>query len=153
MNRDDDQQLWDLLGQAAEPRVSSFFARNILRQIRQDPPAGSWLRLRILVPAFGGAVIVIAAAIFLRSSPVPEKRVPREPDRLVATQVPKRAPQPLTQIEKPAPQPEPEVKIDSQGNEPEAPAEIDAQDYEVVANLDDLLVLYETSLWDENSSL
>ena len=32
-------------------------------------------------------------------------------------------------------------------------AQIDQQDYEVVQNLDDLMVMYETSLWDENSRL
>jgi len=35
MQREDDQQLWDLLGRTAEPKLSPFFARNVLREIRQ----------------------------------------------------------------------------------------------------------------------
>ena len=43
MKRDDDQELWDLLGQAAEPKISPFFARNVLREIRKP---GDWATLR-----------------------------------------------------------------------------------------------------------
>jgi hypothetical protein len=153
MNRDDDQQLWDLLGQAAQPRLSPFFARNILRHIRQEPTT-SWLRLKILVPAFGVALAVIAAAAFYLWNPsVPENSNDREPEKVATIEASKKAPEPSVQIEKTVPQPEPSVKIESQLDEPDAVAKIDSQDYEVVANLDDLLVLYETSLWDENSSL
>ena len=57
MNRDDDQQLWDLLGPGAKARVSPFFARNILRQIRQEPQVPgkkiSWLNFRICFPLLG----------------------------------------------------------------------------------------------------
>lgn len=164
MNRDDDQQLWELLGHAAKPHLSPFFARNVLRQIRQEP-AKSWLRLRILVPAFGVALALIAGVVFLRSSS-PENLAPTKSEQAVAIEAPRRAPEPVAQIktpmtqpepvaqiETPVVQPEPALKIDSPENEPEMLAKIDAQDYEVVANLDDLLVLYETSLWDENSSL
>ncbi len=151
MNRDDDQQLWELLGHAAKPHLSPFFARNVLRQIRQEP-AKSWLRLRILAPAFGVVLALIAAGVFLRSSS-PQNLAPRKPERTVAIEAPPRAPEPVAQIETPVMQPQPGPKIDLQANEPEMLAKIDAQDYEVVANLDDLLVLYETSLWDENSSL
>jgi hypothetical protein len=107
----------------------------------------------MLVPAFGVALAVVAATIFLRSSPVPEKRVPSEPDRVAVMEVAKKTPQPVPQTKKPAAQPKPAVNIEPQTNEPDVVAQIDPQDYEVVANLDDLLVLYETSLWDENSSL
>ena len=35
MKREEDEKLWDLLGRSAEPKVSPFFARNILRKIRE----------------------------------------------------------------------------------------------------------------------
>src|SRR5438874_1666569 len=54
MRREDDQELWDLLGQTKAPAASTFFARNVVRQVRQG---GSdrvdflrWLRPRILAP-------------------------------------------------------------------------------------------------------
>lgn len=164
MKRDDDEQLWELLGHAAKPHLSPFFARNVLRQIRQEP-ARSWLRLGILVPAFGVTAAVVAGILFLRYSSL-ENLVPTKPEQAVATEASRKVPEPIAQIETPATtpepvtpieapvaQPEPAVKIDSQENEPGVLAQIEPQDYEVVANLDDLLVLYETSLWDENSSL
>jgi hypothetical protein len=66
MKREDDEKLWDLLGRSAEPKVSPFFARNVLREIRETESrsrAGGWLRW--LVPAAGVAVAIIAA-LFLR---------------------------------------------------------------------------------------
>src|SRR5436189_171653 len=43
MKREDDQELWDLLGQAAEPKVSPYFARNVSREVRQ---ASGWTTFR-----------------------------------------------------------------------------------------------------------
>ena len=66
MKREDDEKLWDLLGHSAEPRISPFFARNVLREVRQTesrPRRAGWLRW--LVPATGVAVAIIAA-LFLR---------------------------------------------------------------------------------------
>jgi hypothetical protein len=68
MKRDDDQELWDLLGQAAEPRISPFFARNVLREIRKPgdwTTLRGWLNLRRLIPAAGMAGALIAV-VFLR---------------------------------------------------------------------------------------
>ena len=68
MNRDDDPKLWDLLGQTAEPKISPFFARNVLREIREPDNRTTlrgWLNLRRLIPATGMAVALIAV-IFLR---------------------------------------------------------------------------------------
>ena len=65
MKREDDEKLWDLLGRSAEPKISPFFARNVLREIRESeskPSTGGWLRW--LVPAAGVAV-AITAALFL----------------------------------------------------------------------------------------
>jgi hypothetical protein len=150
MKREDDQKLWDLLGRAAAPRLSPFLARNVLRQVREEPRpfqgAKAWLRFRILVPASGVALAVIAAAVFLRSSWPMQNAPPKGPETVMARQ-------PAAKIDVPAKRVEATAQIDSQESQPEAVAKIDVQDYDVVANLDDLLVLYETSLWDENSSL
>jgi hypothetical protein len=116
MQRDDDQQLWDLLGSAAQPSVSPFFARNVLRRVREEPAQESrlpsWLRWRRLLPVSGilaaTAAIVIGYTFSFHSSPAGE-------DDVIA--------------------------------------KIDAQDYEVVADLDELLASDENSLWDDNSSL
>ena len=63
MNREEDEKLWNLLGRATEPTASPFFARNVLRKIREargeSSPRGSWY-LRWMVPAAGVAVVIIA---------------------------------------------------------------------------------------------
>jgi len=79
MNREDDDKLWDLLGQAQQPAVSPFFARNVLRRVREQPQrwAGvrEWLNLRSLIPASTVAVALIAAA-FVVQSPSPSGPAP-----------------------------------------------------------------------------
>jgi len=66
MKRDDDQELWNLLGRAAEPKISPFFARNVLRKIRE---AGDWktfrgwLNHRRLIPVAGLAGVLIAVSL------------------------------------------------------------------------------------------
>jgi negative regulator of sigma E activity len=118
MKREDDEQLWDLLGRAPETKVSPFFARNVLRQVRQEQakPGRSWLSWRRLVPASAIALAIVATVVFVRN--------------------------PSSQ----------------QGTSSELPvdpviAQIDVQDYEVVADLDNLLASEENSPWDDNSSL
>jgi hypothetical protein len=64
MKRDEDEKLWDLLGHSAEPKVSPFFARNVVRKIREaqgEVAPRPWWYLRWAVPATGVAVAVIAA--------------------------------------------------------------------------------------------
>jgi len=64
MRREEDEKLWDLLGRSAEPKASPFFARNVVRKIREaqgETPARPWWHLRWAVPAAGIAVAVIAA--------------------------------------------------------------------------------------------
>lgn len=116
MQRDDDQQLWDLLGSAAQPSVSPFFARNVLRRVREEPAQESrfsrWLGWPRLLPVSG--ILAATAAIFIA----------------------------YTFSFHPSP-----------GGEDDAIAKIDPQDYEVVADLDELLASDENSLWDDNSSL
>ena len=116
MQREDDKQLWDLLGSAGRPPAAPFLARNVLRRIREESsPAGwsgRWLIWRRMLPVSG--LVAATAAIFIAYSF--SFRPPR-------------------------------------GGEDEAIAKIDAQDYEVVADLDDLLASDENNLWDDNSSL
>lgn len=115
MKREDDQQLWDLLGQASEPKLSPFFARNVLRAVRQRPGwlgwAGGWLAPRKLVPITGLAVAIVAAIITFHH-PAIRKSADSTPDVI---------------------------------------AQIDPQDYEVVADLDELLVTDESNLWDDDT--
>jgi hypothetical protein len=67
MKHEEDEKLWDLLGNASErPSVSPFFSRNVLRKIREAQgdiaPRRSWYA-RWLVPAAGVAVVIIAGLI------------------------------------------------------------------------------------------
>lgn len=119
MKREDDDQLWELLGRSAGPRPSPFFARNVLRRIRQEPrwtgAWRSWLRLGRLVPASAVVVALAAAVIFTHNPSAHQRTASNDIDPVVA--------------------------------------KIDAQDYEVVADLDDLLASDDNNLWDDNSSL
>ena len=64
MKREDDQELWELLGHAAEPAVSPFFARNVVRRVRHERDwKTGWLQPRRLIPALGFAGILIAAGL------------------------------------------------------------------------------------------
>ena len=116
MDREDDQQLWDILGSAATPEVSPFFARDILRRVRMESDQTSrrsrflWRRL---LPVSG--LVAATAAIFVAYSVNFQPAV--------------------------------------SDNDDDAVAKIDAQDYEVVADLDNLLAADENSLWDDTSSL
>lgn len=115
MKREDDQQLWDLLGQASAPKLSPFFARNVVRTVRQrSGPLESvrnWVSLRTVVPLAGVAVAVVAAILTLHQ-PVLHKSSEPTPDVI---------------------------------------AQIDPQDYDVVADLDELLVTDESNLWDDDA--
>ncbi|HEX7518184.1 MAG TPA: hypothetical protein VF345_12975 [Chthoniobacterales bacterium] len=113
MKRDDDQELWDLLGQSAEPRISSFFVRNVLREIRKPGDWATlrgWPNLRRLIPAAGMAGALLAV-VFLR----------------MHTSV-----APLA------------------GPPSDVLANIDVQDYEVIADLDDLLASDDNNSLDES---
>jgi hypothetical protein len=119
MKPEDDQELWDLLGRMPGREVSPFFARNVLRQIREASEASRfervrrWISLRRLIPATALAVAVIVSIIAVHH-PVLQK--PSE-------------------------------------NAPDIVAKVDPQDFEVVADLDDLLASDEGSLWDEKPTL
>ena len=67
MKREDDEKLWDLLGHSAAPEVSPFFARNVLRKIREaqgETTPRRWWNPQWLVPVAGVAVVIIAALTF-----------------------------------------------------------------------------------------
>ena len=116
MNREDDEKLWDLLGRAPEVEFSPFFARNVLRRIREQPSwsiqVRSWLSLRRVIPVSAVAMAVIGTFLFLHTP----------------------------------------ASHQNQATESDLIAKIDSQDYEVVADLDDLLASDESSLWDDDSS-
>ncbi len=118
MRRDDDQELWDLLGGVKPTRVSPFFARDVIRRLREEPRVfdrlRTWFSLSWLIPTSAVAAMIVAA-ITMMSHPGSRS--------------------PVTE------------------SLPEVVAKIDPQDYEVVADLDDLLASDENSLWDENQSL
>ena len=115
MRREDDQPLWDLLGQTSEPKLSPFFARNVVRTVRQRPRwsdwASNWFAPRKLVPLTGLAVAIIAAIITFHYPAIRK----------------------------------------SADNTPDVIAQIDPQDYDVVADLDELLVTDESNLWDDDT--
>ena len=116
MKREDDQQLWDFLGQARPTEVSPFFARNIVRIIREQPKRSEWLRRWLspakLIPATALAVAV--AAILTMRQPAPLNLTPAD-------------------------------------DQPDVIAVIDPQDYDVVADLDELMAADESNLWDDDT--
>src|SRR5205809_3565939 len=67
MERKDDQELWDLLGRAAEPKLSPFLARNVLKKTRGQTVRfermRNWLSLRRLAEATAVAILVIGMQI------------------------------------------------------------------------------------------
>ena len=65
MNREEDPQLWDLLGRSKGAAPSTFFARNVVRAVRAETPAKhglmAWFNLGRLVPALSAAVVLALA--------------------------------------------------------------------------------------------
>lgn len=116
MNREDDQPLWDLLGKAAKPEVSAFFARNVLRKIREERSGRGYLARffsgRRWIPATALALAVFGTLVVTRTSTV----APHAKENPII-------------------------------------AAVATQDYEVVADLDELLASDENNLWTDNSSL
>ena len=69
MNREEDPQLWDLLGRSKGAAPSPFFARNVVRAVRAEIPERhsltGWVNLRRLAPAFSvAAALAIGAFTF-----------------------------------------------------------------------------------------
>ena len=69
MEPQDDKELWDVLGRLPEPTLSPFFARNVLRKIRQEPThfermrRWNWFSVRKFVRASAVAAVVVALAL------------------------------------------------------------------------------------------
>src|SRR6266508_42620 len=75
MDHDEHDELWQLLGKAKEPRVSAFFARNVLRAVRQQrqekPGIFAWLRGPWRVATAGAFALLLATVAVLRQ-PAPQ---------------------------------------------------------------------------------
>jgi len=117
MDREDDKQLWDILGRVPEPRLSPFFARNVVRSVRQEATRfermRGWFSLRRLAAASAVVVLVVGMAVTTHH---PVSQTP-------AT------------------------------NDSDVVAKIDPQDYDVVADLDELIAWDENSVWEEKPTL
>ena len=117
MEPQDDKELWDVLGRLPEPAVSPFFARNVLRKIRQKPigfeRVRNWFSVRKLVGASAVAAVLVALAL-VTHHPGPRTMSSSDLDVL---------------------------------------AKIDPQDYEVVADLDELIAWDENSVWEDKPTL
>lgn len=121
MKRDDDEELWDLLGKAPAASVSPFFARNVLREIRQERGWGQkafgWLAPRWATAAAAALAVCITAVFLVSHNGGISSKSPEGDDV------------------------------------PEVVANIDPSDYEVVADLDDLLAAQEDDSWDDTATL
>jgi len=117
MDREDDKQLWEILGRVPEPTLSPFFARNVVRSVRQEATRfdrmRSWLSWRRLAAASAVLIVVIGMAI--------------------ATHHP--------------------VSQTKAANDSDVVAKIDPQDYDVVADLDELIAWDENSVWEEKPTM
>ncbi len=67
MEPQDDKELWDVLGRLPEPTLSPFFARNVLREIRQKPSyyerVRDWFSVRKVVGASAVTAVLVAVAL------------------------------------------------------------------------------------------
>jgi hypothetical protein len=117
MEPQDDKELWDVLGRLSEPTLSPFFARNVLRKIRQKPThferMRNWFSVRKVVGASAVAVVFVALALVTHY---------------------------------PGPRP-------TSSSESDVVAKIDPQDYDVVADLDELIAWDENSVWEDRPTL
>jgi hypothetical protein len=117
MERQDDKELWDALGRLREPTLSPFFARNVLRKIRQERTyferARNWFSARKVVGASAVAAVVVALALVTHY---------------------------------PGPQ-------TTSSSDSDVVAKIDPQDYDVVADLDELIAWDENSVWEDRPAL
>jgi hypothetical protein len=117
MEPQDDKELWDVLGRLPEPTLSPFFARNVLRKIRQKPVyferVRNWFSVRKVVTASAVAAVVVAFA-FVTHYPGPRTASSSDSDVV---------------------------------------AKIDPQDYDVVADLDELIAWDENTVWEDKPTM
>ena len=72
MNMDEHDELWELLGKAKKTEVSPFFARNVLRQVRNQKTVAN--RFRGWLPRFA-----LLTALFLLGAGVATLSMPHKP--------------------------------------------------------------------------
>ena len=117
MKPQDDKELWDVLGRLPEPTLSPFFARNVLRKIRQKPTrferVRNWFSVRKVVGTSAVAAVFVALAL-VTHYPGPRTTSSSDSDLV---------------------------------------AKVDLQDYDVVADLDELIAWDETSVWEDRPTL
>ena len=117
MEPEDDKELWDVLDRLPEPTLSPFFARNVLRRVRQGPArfdrVRSWFSVRKLVGASAVAAVAVALALVTH---YPGPRSASSSDLDVV-------------------------------------AKVDPKDYDVVADLDELIAWDENSVWEEKPTM
>lgn len=69
MNTEENDELWQLLGKAEKPQASPYFARNVLRAIREEqtahPGVIAWLRQRWASATLATAAMVLLAVAFV----------------------------------------------------------------------------------------
>jgi hypothetical protein len=117
MEPHDDKELWNVLGRLPNPTLSPFFARNVLRKVRQERThferVRNWFSVRKVAAASAVAAAVAALALVTH---YPGPRTPSSTDSNVV-------------------------------------AKIDPQDYDVVADLDELIAWDENNVWEDRTSL
>jgi len=129
MKPDDNDKVWELLGQARPPEVSPFFARNVLRAIRQEEAVrprrsifarlSQSLRRRAWRVSRFGLAATCAAAVLAAVSPtlfVRHHQVQQVEVSTIPTQI------------------------------------VSNPDYEVINHLDELVADEESSLWLDDST-
>jgi hypothetical protein len=86
MERQDDPQLWDLLGHSKTPEPSPFFARNVLRALREEKPSSgrivSWFQWRRLIPSLSAVAAAVVAVFTLHT--LHNARSPRAGESIAA---------------------------------------------------------------------
>ena len=83
MDREDDKQLWDILGRIPKATLSPFFARNVVRSVREEATrferVRGWFSWRRLVAA--SAVVVLAVGMAVATHhPVSQKPATNDSD-------------------------------------------------------------------------
>ena len=75
MNHDEQDQLWELLGKAREPKASPFFTNKVMHAIRRETEAQpeqsglwAWVRRWWFVPITAAACAVVATVSLLQET-------------------------------------------------------------------------------------
>ena len=75
MNHEEQDDIWNLLGKARQPKPSPFFTAKVMRSIRDaaEPQPGliAWLRSKWLLPVAAGACAAVVAFLAMRPAGTP----------------------------------------------------------------------------------